>query len=102
MCRHRPILQTLRNVQPAKSVFVQHERRVARDSRESGFVSSWAKPRRLIRDKIRDIDAGPLALPLVPPDQFLAIAPWLTGRFRAGSIIYNTAIGRPDEPPTMP
>ena len=42
-----------------------------------------------------------LRLALVPPDQFLALAPRLAGRSGARSIIYNAAIARPDEAPAV-
>src|SRR5438309_5212510 len=101
MRRHRPVLQTLRNVKPAESVFVQHERRVPRDCIESALVSGGAKFGRLFGRKIGNVDAGPFAFPLVPPDQFLALAPWLAGRFGARSIIYDAAIAPPGEAAAM-
>src|SRR5437016_6651410 len=100
--RHWSVLQSARDMKPAESVFMQHKRRVARNAIESPLVSSWSKLRRLIGRKIGDVDAGPFALGLVPPDQFLSIAPWLAGRFGARSIIYDAAIGRPGEAPTVP
>ena len=37
----------------------------------------------------------------VPPDQFLALAPGLAVRPRAGAIIYDAAIARPGEAPAV-
>src|ERR1700736_4862571 len=99
--RHRSVLQTFRNMQPPKTVFVQDERRIARDPSKSAFVSSWAKLGRLVGHKIRDVDAAPFVLALVPPNQFLALAPRFAGRFGARSIIYNAAIGRPGKAPAV-
>src|SRR5947209_8784358 len=101
MRRHRPILQTLRNVKPSEPVFVQDERRVARNRLESAFVSGWPKLRRLLDREIGLIGARPFALGLVPPDQFLVLAPRFAGRTRARSIIYNAPIARPDEAPAV-
>src|SRR6266404_50650 len=101
MRRHRAVLQTFRHMQPAKPVLVRNERRVARNAIQSALVSRWPKRWRLVGWKIGDVDAAPFALRLVPPNQFLALAPWLTGWFRARSIIYNATIGRPDEAPAV-
>src|ERR1700682_6493866 len=89
---HRPVLQTFRNVKPAEPVFVQHEGRVPGDCIKSAFVSGWAKLGRLFDRKIGNVDAGPFPLLPVPPDQFLAVAPWLAGRTGARSIIYDATI----------
>src|SRR5947207_9517207 len=99
--RYRPVLQTFRNMQPAESVFVQDEWRIAGNSIHSILVSGWAKLGRFIDHKIWHVDAIPFALPLVPPDQFLALAPRLASRFGARSIIYNAAIRRPGEAPAV-
>src|SRR5207244_12565380 len=64
-------------------------------------VCGWAKLGQLSRRTIVDVDAGPFVLPLVPPDQFFAVAPRLAGRFGARSIIYDAAIGRPGEAPAV-
>src|SRR5260370_11874915 len=101
MRRHRPVLQTLGDVKPTEPVFVCDERRVAGDCIKSALVSRWPKRWRLVGWKIGDVDAAPFALRLVPPNQFLALAPRLTGRLRARSIIYNATIGRPDEAPAV-
>src|SRR5438270_2953499 len=101
MRRHRPILQTLRNVEPAEPVFVQHERRVPGNCIKTALVSAWSKFRRLFWRKIGNVDTGPFALPLVPPNQFLALAPRLAGRFGARPIIYDTAVARPGEAPAV-
>src|SRR5438445_7554784 len=95
--RHWSVLQSARDMKPAQSVFMQHKRRIARDRIKSALVSCWAKLGHLLGRKIGDVEAGPFALGLVPPDQFLALAPWLAGRFGARSIIYAAAIGRPGE-----
>src|SRR6266481_236653 len=89
-------------MKPAESVFMQRKRRIAGNAIESPLVSSWSKLRRLIGRKIGDVDPGPFALPLVPPNQFLALAPRLTSRFGARSIIYDAPIGRPGEAPAVP
>src|SRR6202022_4242577 len=81
--------------------FMQHERCVPRNRLESVLISGWSEPRRFFDREIRDVDAGPFSLPLVPPDQFLALAPRLAGRFGACSIIYNAAIGRPGKAPAV-
>src|ERR1700730_536719 len=101
VCRHRPVLQTLRNVQPAETVFMQRERRVTRDCIKSALVSGWSKFGRFFGRKIGDVDAGPFPLPLVPPDQFLAVAPRLARRTGARSIIYDATITRPSEAPAV-
>src|SRR5205085_6768408 len=99
--RHWSVLQTFRHMQPAEAVFVQDEGGVAGDRVESVLVSSWPKLRRFFDREIRLIVAGPFALRRVPPNQFLALTPGLTGRTRARSIIYNAAIARPDEAPAV-
>src|SRR5260370_14499725 len=80
---------------------MQDERCVAGDGVESTLVSGWTKFGRLVRHKIGNVDAAPFALRCVPPDQFLSFAPGLSGRFGARSIIYNTAVGPPDEAPPL-
>src|SRR5207302_9602916 len=89
-------------MKPAQPVLVQHEWRVPRNCLESGFVSGWPKLRRFFDWEIGLIVPGPFALGLIPPDQLLPIAPRLAGRAGARSIIYNTAVARPGEAPTMP
>ena len=101
MRRHRSILQTARDVKPPEPVFMRDERRVAGNPIKAALVSGWSKLRRLVQRKIRVINAGPFLLRAVPPDQFLAVAPRLAGRTGARSIIYDAAIARPDEAPTV-
>src|SRR5438270_3285157 len=99
--RHWSVLQSARDMKPAESVFMQHKRRIARNCIKPTLVSGRPKFRWLFRRKIGDVDAGPFVLPLVPPDQFFAVAPRLARRFGARSIIYNAAIGRPGEAPAV-
>src|SRR5437660_6880693 len=66
--RHRSILQTARDIKPAEAVFMQHEGSVAGNRIEAVLVSGWSKPWRLLHRKIRDINARPFGLRLVPPD----------------------------------
>src|SRR5438477_52339 len=56
---------------------------------------------RLVGHEIRNVDTAPFALLLVPPDQFLALAPGFAGRRRARSIIYDATISRPGEAPAV-
>src|SRR5206468_6456559 len=79
MCTHRSILQTARDVKPPEPVFMRDERRVAGNPIKAALVSGWSKLWRLLHRKIGVINARPFALHLVPPDQFLAIAPRLAG-----------------------
>src|SRR5207237_10906612 len=97
--RHHPILQTSPNDEPAEPVFVQHERRVPGTCIKTALLSAWSKFRRLFWRKIGNVDTGPFALPLVPPNQFLALAPRLAGRFGARRIIYDTVVAPPGEAP---
>src|SRR6266446_7923106 len=83
--RHRAVLQTARNVKPPEPIFMQNEGSVAANPIEAALISGWSKLWRLLHWKIRDINARPFALHLVPPDQFLAIAPRLAGRTGARS-----------------
>src|SRR6266567_3645636 len=99
--RHRAVLQTARNVKPAEPIFMQNEGSVAANPIEAALVSGWSKLWRLLQRKIGGINARPFALHLVPPDQFLAIAPRLAGRAGARSIIYDAPISRPREAPTV-
>src|SRR6266853_964022 len=85
--RHRSILQTARDIKPAEAVFMQNEGSVAGNRIKAALVSDWAKLGRLLDRKIGVINARPSALHLVPPDQFLAIAPRFAGRTGAGSIV---------------
>jgi len=80
---------------------MQNEGRVATNAVEAALVSGWSKLWRLLHGKIGVISARPFALRLIPPDQFLAIAPRLAGRAGARSIIYDAAIARPGEAPTV-
>ena len=71
--RHRPVLQTFRDIKPAETVFVQNERRVAAESHRARFrFRSGRKSGDFILLEIRDVDAGPFLFALVPPDEFLA------------------------------
>src|SRR5438309_6693831 len=98
---HRSILQTARNVKPPEAIFMQHEGRVTRDCIKPVLVSDWAKLGGLVGREIGDVDAGPFALGLVPPNQFLAVAPRRAGRAGARSIIYDAAVARPGEAPPV-
>src|SRR6266481_5439732 len=101
MCRHRSILQTARDVKPPEPVFMRDERRVAGNPIKAALVSGWSKLWRLVQRKIGVINSGPFLFRAVPPDQFLAVAPRLAGWAGARSIIYDAAIARPGEAPTV-
>src|SRR6266853_5924418 len=101
MCRHRSILQTARDIKPPEPVFMRDERRVAGNPIKAALVSGWSKRWGLLHRKIGSIDSGPFVLRPVPPDQFLALAPRLAGRAGTCSIIYDAAIARPGEAPTV-
>src|SRR5207247_5339893 len=66
------------------------------------LVSGRSKLGRLVGWEIGNVDAGPFVLPLLPPHQFLAVAPWLASRFGARSIIYDAPVARPGEAPAVP
>src|SRR5437870_8531867 len=80
---------------------MQHERRVTRDCLKPVLSSDWAELGGLVGREIGDVDAGPFALGLVPPNQFLAVAPRRAGRAGARSIIYDAAVARPGEAPPV-
>src|SRR5947207_4790591 len=80
---------------------MQDEWSVAGNRIQPIFISGRPKGRRLFNRKIRVIAAGPLILRLLPPDQFLALAPRLARRARARSVIYNASIAGPGEPPPV-
>lgn len=98
---HRSIFQTTRDIKPPEAVFMQNKSSVAGNRIKAALVSGWFKTWRFLHRKIGVINARPFALHLVPPDQFLAIAPRLAGRIGACSIIYDSAIARPGEAPTV-
>src|SRR3954468_4035237 len=52
--------------------------------------------------KVRDVVAGPIALPFIPPDQFLALAPRRSVGRGGGAVVENAAIERPRVSPAMP
>src|SRR5262245_11298424 len=98
---HRAIFQTTRGIKPPAAVFMQNKSSVAGNRIKAALVSGWFKTWRFLHRKIGVIQARPFALHLVPPDQFLAIAPRLTGRAGARPIIYNASITGPGEAPTV-
>ena len=99
--RHRPVLQTCRNMKPAESVFVQEKRRVAGDRVQTLLVAFRFETRALFQRKIGNVVSGPFFLRLIPPDQFLAFAPRFAIWTRARPIIDDAAIARPGEAPAV-
>src|SRR6478672_1891887 len=57
---------------------------------------------RHFRFEIRSVRAGPLLLLVVPPDQFLALAPRLAVWPRRSPVVNDAAIVRPREAPAVP
>src|ERR1700758_5213460 len=55
----------------------------------------------LCRGEVRNIQAGPLLLRFVPPDQFLTLAPRPAIGTRRRAVIQDAAIGRPGKRPTV-
>ena len=80
---------------------MQNKGGVAANSIKTDLVSGWSKLWRLVQRKVGVIDARPFALCLVPPNQFLAVAPRFAGGAGARSIIYDAPIARPGEAPTV-
>src|SRR5262245_30368323 len=99
--RYRSILQTARDIKPPEAIFMQNKGSVAANCIKTPLVSGWPKLWRFVQRKIGIIDARPSALHLIPPNQSLAIAPRFACRAGARSIIYDSAITRPDEAPTV-
>jgi hypothetical protein len=66
--RYRSILQTARDIKPPEAIFMQNKCSVAGDSVKPGLVSGWAELGGLVDREIWDVDTGPSALRLVPPD----------------------------------
>src|SRR5436305_10194450 len=101
MCREWAVVQTFGHVNPTEPVLMQHKRRVARDRVQPLFLSRRPITRSLSGREIGDVDSGPFALGLVPPHQFLSLAPGLACRAGARSIIYDAPIAGPGKAPPM-
>src|SRR5204863_8725284 len=97
----RPVLQAGRNVEPAKAVGVHDERRVAGKGLVAAFVLAAARARALALGEVRHIVAGPLLLLLVPPDEFLALAPRLAVGGGGAAVVENAPVERPGESPAV-
>src|SRR5215204_5102619 len=97
----RPVLQPARHPDPAHPVGVHDEWRVTRE----GVIAAGTGRRlvlwRLAPGKVGRIEARPLAASLVPPDETLAFAPWLTIRTRRRAVIEDAAVVRPREAPAV-
>src|SRR5215470_6853529 len=57
---------------------------------------------RLRLREVWSVEAGPLFLLLVPPDELLAFAPGLAVRTRGRAVIEDAAVRRPGESPAVP
>src|SRR5271154_7505315 len=57
--------------------------------------------RRLGRSEVRNIQAGPGFLLLIPPDQLFAFAPRRAVRAGGGTVVNNSTVGRPCKTPAM-
>ena len=75
--RKRPVLEPLRNEEPALSVGLHDERVVAADRVRASRVVGRDVVRRLLLVEVRCVGAGPLLLLAVPPDELLALRPRL-------------------------
>src|SRR5688500_4680079 len=69
------------------------------------FVATAVRVRneigRLAAREIRHVVADPLALLFIPPDQRLALAPWLAIGPGRGAVVEDTAIERPRVSPAV-
>ena len=99
--RYRSILQPARHIKPSESILMQDKCSIAANCIKTDLVSGWSKLWRFFHRKIGVIDARPFALRLIPPNQFLPVAPRFASRAGARSIIDDAAIARPGEAPTV-
>src|SRR4029079_11953230 len=98
----RTVLQAVGYPDPSHPVRMHDERRIA--AQPLVARAAWRRNviRRLRAAEVRRIEAGPLAHGLVPPDEFLALAPRAPVGTRRGAVVEDAAIGRPREAPTGP
>src|SRR5262249_20886333 len=102
MGRQRTVFQSARNVQPADAIWVQRKwpRTTERRDSESNIQFGWSSGSKVFL-VIRIVEPRPVFVCLVPPDQFLALAPRFSIRTRRCAVINDAAIVRPREPPAV-
>src|SRR4029079_5777388 len=101
MCRQRTVLQAVGYPDPSHPVRMHDEWRIAAQALVARAAWRRHAIRRLGAAEVRRIEAGPLAHGLVPPDEFLALAPWTPVGTRRGAVVEDAPIGRPREAPAM-
>src|SRR5579872_3194539 len=74
---------------------MHYERGVATDGIKTARIRVGPIRRSGSRFEIGNIEAGPVFLFLVPPDEFLALRPWTTVRIRGGAVVHDSSISRP-------
>src|SRR4051794_14781409 len=102
MRRQRTIFQSARNINPPDAIRVQSK---WPGSAESGYahaaIQIVGSGGREILFEIGVIETGPFFFLFVPPDQLLAVAPWLAVRTGRRAVINDAAIVRPYKSPAM-
>src|ERR1051326_2967043 len=93
------IVQTSWHINPAQSVLVQNERRIAGNCLEAFCTYLRLVVGSLTWHKSGNVDAGPFVR--VPPHEFFSFAPGTTVRPRTGAIVNDSAIAGPTEAPAV-
>src|SRR6266700_4754970 len=97
----RAVCQSLRNPDPADAIRVQDEGFIAREGLISLRIFMRLVIGRFAFREVRDIQARPLFLLLIPPNQFLSFAPWTAIGARRSAVIKDATIGGPGKTPAM-
>src|SRR5205085_5282828 len=99
--RQRAILQSRRNPDPYHAVGMHDEWRVARQRVVAAFlfVAPIIGPLRF--REIGNVVAAPLPFCLVPPNEFLPLAPRCAVGTRRAAVVENPSIERPGVAPSM-
>src|SRR5579864_5483685 len=97
----RTVGQSLRRENPASPIRVQDKRFISGESLITLRVFRRLIIRRFRPREVRDVQPGPLFVLLIPPNEFLALAPRLPIRTGRGAVIEDAAVRRPGKAPAM-
>src|SRR6266481_5223724 len=99
--RQRSIIQSGGNPNPPEAIRMQDKGLVAGKRRITLSVRRWHVVWRLCLSEVRRIEPSPLFPAVIPPHEFLALAPWRAVRTGGGAIVDNATVGGPGESPTL-
>src|SRR3954452_18032057 len=101
MCRQRPGFKPNADEKPCDTIGVQDKGLIASDARRPGSSLRRFVTRRLLRIKIRYIEACPLFFVLIPPAKLFPLAPRFSIRASRGAVVQNASIRRPGKAPAV-